>query len=113
MLKFIVSMQSITDSFKDLNNRYKVVCNLHDRITKGEEKLEEDDKSEIFFDSFFDNARRAVMMVEEKIKSIEDKYKDLIAYFGDTPKDFSMDVLIETFNKFNKDLTVNKFIISF
>lgn len=102
-------MQSINDSYKELNNRYKGVVALNDLISK-EEKLEEDDRSYEFLGSFLDNARIAMRTVEEKIKGIEEKYIQLIAFFGDTPKDMPMDTFIEIFNKFNKDLTVISFI---
>ena len=44
--------------------------------------------------------------MDNRIKSIEEKYKTLINYFGETPKDMPMETLIEIINKFTKDFNL-------
>ncbi len=100
-------MSDIMDSYKELNNKFNAVNGLNELISK-EENLEEDDKSIEFLASFYDNAKVEVQNVGEKIKSIEAEYFKLVKFFGDNPKDLSMETFIEIFNKFYKDLNVKK-----
>jgi hypothetical protein len=100
-------MSAITDTYKELNNRYASLNSLSE-IIKKEDKLEEDDKSLEFLESFYDKAKLAMITTDEKIKSIEEKYVKTIEFFGDNKKDLPMDTFIEIFNKFNKDLNVRK-----
>jgi hypothetical protein len=106
----IVSLTSINDSFKELTGKFKLVCTLKEKITKAEE-IEEEDRSVEFLESFFNKAKSTLETIEEKIKQIEAKYASLVTFFGDTLKDMPLDTFIEIFVKFNKDLTVKKFLI--
>lgn len=101
-------MSSINDSYKEINKKFKAVCQLNDLVQK-EDKLEEDDKSFEFLVSFFSDAKLTMSQVEDKIKSIEDRYKEVVTFYGDTPKDLPMETFIEILNKFSKDLNVKIF----
>jgi hypothetical protein len=99
-------MSSILENFKDLSAKHKAVLQLSEMTKKNPELLEPDDGTESFLSTFFDDANKKVEETDIRIKSIEDKYKSLIAFFGDTPNDMPMETLIEIINKFTKDLNV-------
>lgn len=85
------------------------VKSLEEIISK-QEKLEEDDHSNEFLASFYENACLMMYNLTEKIKSIEIEYSELIKYFADSSKEISLEMFIEIFNKFYKDLLVNTFV---
>lgn len=106
----LVSMQSINDSFKELNGRYKDVIKLSELIATVED-LEEDDKTNEFLGTFIKEAGVDVEKIDKKIKLIDDKYKEVVALFGDNPKDLPMDNIFDILTKFNKDVTVRYLLI--
>jgi hypothetical protein len=102
-------MSSIIENFKDLSLKHKAVLQLEENTRKNPELLEEDDMTETFLVSFYDDAAKRIKETEDRIKLIEEKYKSLITFFGDTPKDMPMDTLIDIINKFTKDMNVSFF----
>jgi len=62
-------------------------------------------------DSFFEKAKVSISLIDEKIKSIDEKYSTLLIFFGDNVKDMPMETFIEIFSKFNRDLGVKIYFI--
>ena len=106
-LNYLVSMQGITDSFRELTARFKEVTYLYELVTKDDAGLEEEDTSIQFFASFYEDAKNSMSTIDAKIKGIEEKYEGIVKHLGDNPKDLSMEVLIDAFKKFNKDIGVD------
>ena len=106
-----MNLPSINDSFKDLNNKFKSVKELNNHIKEIEEeahKNEEQDGTREFLNGFFEDAKNQIGLVDEKIKKIEVKFKEVVKFYGENP-DITIDSFFEIFTKFNKDLTVNIF----
>jgi hypothetical protein len=77
------------------------------------EQLDEEDKTEEFLASFIKDAETKTELIDKKIKEIDERYKEVITFMGDTPKDMPMDTFLDIFVKFNKDVTVNFILILF
>ena len=74
-------MSSITENFKDLSLKHKAVLQLAENTRKNPELLEEDDMTETFLALFYDDAEKRIKETDDRIKSIEEKYKSLISFF--------------------------------
>ena len=98
-------MQVINECFKEVNSKFKGLCDLKARM-EHEENIEENDGTFEFLKSFFNEVKDSVEKADERIKAIEDNYKKVVAFFGENLKDLSMEVLVDILNKFNKDLNV-------
>ena len=107
MYNKIVSLQTITESSKDLNTKFQCVQNLRELYENQMQEFEEDDLTEEFLLNFYDDAFQNVKDIEKKIKDIEEKYNILIQYFGDTTKNMPIDTFIDIFVKFSKEFNVN------
>lgn len=105
----LVNLQGINDSFKDLNSKFKAVSELNDKLKEIEEeaiKNEEEDGTREFLSTFFDDAKKEIQAVDEKIKKIEERFKEVVTFYGENPKDLTIEVFFEIFTKLNRDITV-------
>ena len=98
-------MQSILDTFKDLTNKYKSVISLYELI-QSHENIDEEDRSKEFLSDFMEIANSSIILAEEKIKSVESKYVDMISFFGDNTKEMPMETFLQIIIKFYKDFHV-------
>jgi hypothetical protein len=108
----VVNLQGINDSFKDINLKFKAVNELNDKIKEIEEeanKNEEEDGTREFLSTFYDEAKLEIQKVDEKIKNIEEKFKEVASFYGENPKDVTIENFFETFTKLNKDITVSDY----
>lgn len=105
-----MNLQGINDSFKDLNMKFKAVNELNDKIKEIEEEAknnEEEDGTREFLSKFYSDAKMEIQKVDEKIKSIEEKFKEVVSFYGENPKDVTIEQFFDTFSKLNKDITVS------
>ena len=103
-----MNLQAINDSYKDLNNKFKSVKELNNHVCEIEQeaiKNEEEDGTRQFLSTFFEEAQNQILEIEVKIKKIEEKFKDVLRFYGENTE-MSIELFFETFTKFNKDLTV-------
>lgn len=104
-----MNLQGINDSFKDLNLKFKAVNELNDKLKEIEEDAknnEEEDGTRDFLSTFYDEAKLEITKVDEKIKNIEEKFKEVVIFYGENPKDVAIESFFDTFTKLNKDITV-------
>jgi len=95
--------------FKETNNKLRGITNLKE-VVSNEESLDPMDKTKEFLDKFQKDAESLVRKVDERIKKIEDTYKDLAIYFVENPKDFTIEIFFEHFNKFCAQVIVISFL---
>lgn len=99
-----MQMVAINESFNGLKKSFSSVENLKKKIEEKKDELEEDDKTEEFLGTFYDHAQKTVNFIEEKINSIETKFKDIVKFFGEDPAKFTLDVFINIFKAFYLNL---------
>ena len=99
-----MQMVAINESFNGLKKSFSSVENLKKKIEEKKDELEEDDKTEEFLGTFYDHAQKTVNFIEEKINSIETKFKDIVKFFGEEPSKFTLDVFINIFKAFYLNL---------
>jgi diaphanous 1 len=97
-----MQMKSITESFNELNSKFKVVQSLKEKIINKKNDLEENDKTEEFLNKFFEHAEKTMKFIESKIKIIEEKYEEIIKYFAEDKNNMTLEKLVDTFKKLNK-----------
>jgi hypothetical protein len=95
------------ESSKELNTKFQCVQNLKQLHEDHIEEFEEDDLTKEFLSNFYDDAFKKIKDIEKKVKGIDEKYDQLIQYFGDTTKNMPIDTFIEIFVKFSKEFNVN------
>ena len=96
--------QSIVEGVKQMENRWKDVQSLKEIIVEKKEDLLEEDKSESFLSSFYNDAEGKIKEIKEKLDKIDNDYLDIAKYFGETAEKFTLIQFIDTFRKFSKDL---------
>ena len=102
----IVSLQSIIESSKELNTKFQCVESLKQLYENERQEFEEDDLTEEFLLTFYNDAYNSIKEIETKLKGLEEKYDKLIQYFGDTTKNMPIDTFIDILVKFSKELNV-------
>jgi len=66
------------------------------------------DKSEVFLNSFIQDASTSITEFDKKIKDVEEIYDKLCAFYGENTKELPYEQFFEIFNKFFKEITVTK-----
>lgn len=99
-------MGSINDMFKEVNTKFKGVLALKEIVNDKGDQLDPDDKTKEFLEKFEEEIRSAVKKAEDRLQQIEEEYKALAAYFVESPRDFTIEVLFDIFSKFSKHLKV-------
>lgn len=84
----------IDEAFKRIQEEFLHVEKLKKAVTKDKDKLDEEDKSEEFLNSFYDHATKSLKLIEDKINQIDKEYEGIMVLFGDTAKKYP---LIEKF----------------
>ena len=97
--------QSIIESSKQMENRWKDVLALKKALEDNKDILLDEDKSEKFLESFYDDAESKIKEIKESVEKIDKEYEDLAKFYGENPEKFTMSQFVDTFRKFNKDLT--------
>jgi len=99
-------MATINDMYKETSSKLKGVIQLRELVANTHD-ISLDDKTFEFLDKFEGEASSEVKKVEERINKIEDTYKQLAAYLVENPKDFTIEVFFEHFNKLCASIVVN------
>lgn len=97
-----MQMKSITESFNELNSKFKIVQSLKDKIINKKNDLEENDKTEEFLKTFYEHAEKTMKFIESKINIIEEKYEEIIKYFAEDKNLMTLEKLVDIFKKLNK-----------
>jgi hypothetical protein len=109
-----VNLQSIRDSFKEATTKFNAVAKLEELLPSIEEAAkenEETDGTREFLAEITQESRKEIGNIEKKLSLIEEKYKELAAYFAENLKDLSMETFFDIFMKFNKDLVVSTLVM--
>ena len=99
-----MQMIAINESFNALKKNFASVESLKSKIEAKKDELEEDDKTQEFLASFYDHAKKTIDFIEEKIKNIDEKFQELVKFFGEDPKKMTLDVFINIFKTFYMNL---------
>ena len=94
-----MQMKSITESFNELNSKFKIVQSLKDKIQNKKNELEENDKTVEFLNTFYEHAEKTMKFIESKINVIEEKYEEIIKYFAEDKNLMTLEKLVDTFKK--------------
>jgi diaphanous 1 len=97
--------QSIVESSKQMENRWKDVLALKKALAENKDILLDEDKSEKFLSSFYDDAEKKIKEIKESVEKIDKDYLDLAKYYGENPEKFTMVQFVDTFRKFTKELS--------
>jgi hypothetical protein len=97
--------QSIIESSKQLENRWKDVLALKKALAANKDLLLAEDESEKFLSSFYDDAQNKIKEIKEKVEKIDKDYEGVAKFYGDNPQKFTMINFVDTFRKFTKDLS--------
>ena len=96
--------QSIVESSKQMENRWKDVLALKKALADNKDILLDEDKSDKFLDSFYDDAEGKIKEIKEKVEKIDKDYETLAKFYGENPAKFNMIQFVDTFRKFTKEL---------
>ena len=101
-------MQVINEAFKEISSKFKVIKELKSAFDQMEStgEVEERDGTANFLQSFFSKAENEVEKLNQKIKGVDEKYKIVVAHFGENLKDLPLETLVDILTKFNKDINV-------
>ena len=97
--------QSIVESCKQMENRWKDVLALKKALADNKDMLLDEDKSEKFLSQFYNDAEGKIKEIKEKVEKIDQDYLDLAKFYGENPQKFTMVQFVDTFRKFTKDLS--------
>ena len=97
--------QSIVESSKQMENRWKDVLALKKALAENKDVLLDEDKSEKFMSSFYSDAEGKIKEIKESVEKIDKDYEDLAKFYGENPEKFTMVQFVDTFRKFTKDLS--------
>ena len=97
--------QSIVESSKQMENRWKDVLALKKALAENKDILLDEDKSDKFLSSFYDDAEKKIKEIKESVEKIDKDYLDLAKYYGENPEKFTMVQFVDTFRKFTKELS--------
>ena len=97
--------QSIIESSKQLENRWKDVLALKKALAENKDLLLAEDESEKFLSSFYDDAQNKIKEIKEKVEKIDKDYEEVAKFYGENPQKFTMIQFVDTFRKFTKDLS--------
>ena len=97
--------QSIIESSKQLENRWKDVLALKKALAANKDLLLAEDESEKFLSSFYDDAQNKIKEIKEKVEKIDKDYEEVAKFYGENPQKFTMIQFVDTFRKFTKDLS--------
>ena len=100
--------QSIVESCKQMENRWKDVLALKKALADNKDMLLDEDKSEKFLSQFYNDAEGKIKEIKEKVEKIDKDYLDLAKFYGENPTKFTIVQFVDTFRKFNKDLSESK-----
>ena len=103
-----VNLQSIKESFQEINLKYRAVCALWEQVDEIDAVAKENDDTDntrIFVSKLIKNSKEEIEKSEEKIKGIDKKFVELLEYYGEN-KDVTIDAFFEIFLKFNRDILV-------
>ena len=104
--------QSIIESSKQLENRWKDVLALKKALAANKDLLLAEDESEKFLSSFYDDAQNKIKEIKEKVEKIDKDYEEVAKFYGENPQKFTMIQFVDTFRKFTKELfeSHNKYV---
>ena len=97
--------QSIVESSKQMENRWKDVLALKKALAENKDILLDEDKSEKFLSTFYNDAEKKIKEIKDSVEKIDKDYEDLAKFYGENPQKFTMINFVETFRKFTKDLS--------
>ena len=97
--------QSIVESSKQMENRWKDVLALKKALADNKDILLDEDKSDKFLDSFYNDAEGKIKEIKEKVEKIDKDYEDIAKFYGETAAKFNMIQFVDTFRKFTKELS--------
>ena len=96
--------QSIVESSKQMENRWKDVLALKKALINNKDALLPEDKSVNFLDSFYKDAEDKIKEIKESVEKIDKDYEDVAKFYGENPSKFTMINFVDTFRKFTKTL---------
>ena len=104
--------QSIVESSKQMENRWKDVLALKKALAANKDILLDEDKSDKFLASFYDDAEGKIKEIKEKVEKIDKDYEGVAKFYGENPAKFTMIQFVDTFRKFTKELfeSHNKYV---
>ena len=105
--------QTITESFKEINGKFKEVVDLKNTSEKKAEELDPEDQTKEFLAEFFDHAQQTMTYIDQKIRAIDEKYAGLIKLFGEDVKTYPLDKFVLTFKKLYNELLVRILFLFF
>ena len=88
-----------------MENRWKDVLALKKALAENKDILLDEDKSDKFLSSFYDDAEKKIKEIKESVEKIDKDYLDLAKYYGENPEKFTMVQFVDTFRKFTKELS--------
>ena len=97
-------MKTIIESYKEVSNKFKEVTDLKNKIEKKKDELDPEDKSEEFLNEFYPHAQKTITYLDQKIKAIEEKYTELIKFFGEDAKSCPLEKFVLIFKTLYNEL---------
>ena len=88
-----------------MENRWKDVLALKKALADNKDILLDEDKSDKFLDSFYNDAEGKIKEIKEKVEKIDKDYEDIAKFYGETAAKFNMIQFVDTFRKFTKELS--------
>ena len=77
-----MQISSIQESFNSLKEKFKSVEVLKNFITDKKKEIDEDDRTEIFLNGFYEHASKTIKFFEEKIENISVQFECVSKYLG-------------------------------
>ena len=96
--------QNVTESCKQLANRWKDVKDLRKILDDNKDQLLQEDRSEEFLKGFYNDGEEKVNEIQTKVDNIETDYKDVAKYLGIDVKKTDINNFITIFRKFGTDI---------
>ena len=97
--------QSIIESAKQMENRWKDVLALKKALSENKDVLLDEDNSDKFLNEFYGDAESKIKEIKTNVEKIDKDYESLAKYYGENPQKFTMVQFVDTFRKFTKDLS--------
>ena len=88
-----------------MENRWKDVLALKKALAANKDILLDEDKSDKFLDSFYNDAEGKIKEIKEKVEKIDKDYEDIAKFYGESAAKFNMIQFVDTFRKFTKELS--------
>lgn len=95
--------QGIQESVKNLNSKFNDAKALKGILEKNKDQLLQEDQSDAFMKSFYDDAEKKVTEVQKKFEDIDAQYLGIAKFFGAKPDKLDIIGFVNIFRKFYDD----------